>query len=79
MSFTSTHRMLKQVSVLGGLSSVMELAEILIGMNSMVAGNQLEKLMEQLRADLSANPPLPGAYTPKKGEVCAAKFTDGEW
>lgn len=42
-------------------------------------GPQLEKLMEQLRAEMAANPPLAGAYTPKKNEICAAKFTDGEW
>jgi len=42
-------------------------------------GPQLEKLMEQLRQDLSTNPPLPGAYTPKRGDLCAAKFVDGEW
>jgi len=42
-------------------------------------GPALVTLMEQLRSDLNANPPLPGAYTPKKGDLCAAKFTDGEW
>lgn len=35
--------------------------------------------MEQLRADMTATPPLPGSYAPKKGELCAAKFSDGEW
>ena len=35
--------------------------------------------MEQLRSDLSTNPPLEGAYTPKKGDNCASKFVDGEW
>lgn len=42
-------------------------------------GPQLEKLMEQLRQDLATNPPLPGAYTPKRNDLCAAKFVDGEW
>lgn len=43
-------------------------------------GPQLEKLMEQLRQDMTANPPLPGAYTPKRNDVCAAKFSqDSEW
>jgi len=42
-------------------------------------GPQLEKLMEQLRSDMSSSPPLPGSYTPRKGDLCAAKFTDGEW
>jgi len=35
--------------------------------------------MEQLRSELDNNPPLPGSYTPKKGDLCAAKFSDGEW
>ncbi|KAI0236877.1 Staphylococcal nuclease domain-containing protein 1 [Lamellibrachia satsuma] len=42
-------------------------------------GPQFEKLMEQLRADLRENPPLPGAYTPKPRDICAAMFEDGEW
>jgi staphylococcal nuclease domain-containing protein 1 len=42
-------------------------------------GPSLVTLMEQLRSELSANPPLTGAYAPKKGDLCAAKFTDGEW
>lgn len=43
-------------------------------------GPQLEKLMEQLRQDMAANPPLPGAYTPKRNDLCAAKFSqDNEW
>lgn len=42
-------------------------------------GPQLEKLMEQLRSDLMATPPLPGSYTPRRGDLCAAKFTDAEW
>jgi staphylococcal nuclease domain-containing protein 1 len=35
--------------------------------------------MEQLRGELTSNPPLPGSYKPKRGELCAAKFVDGEW
>ena len=35
--------------------------------------------MEQLRTDMSASPPLTGSYSPRKGDMCAAKFTDGEW
>ncbi|XP_069102098.1 staphylococcal nuclease domain-containing protein 1-like [Argopecten irradians] len=43
-------------------------------------GPQLEKLMEQLRQDMESNPPLPGSYTPKKGDVCAAQFSaDESW
>lgn len=42
-------------------------------------GPLLETLVEQMRSDLDNNPPLPGSYTPKKGDLCAAKFSDGEW
>ena len=35
--------------------------------------------MEQLRTEFGTSPPLPGAYTPIKGDLCAAKFADGEW
>jgi len=44
-----------------------------------VLGPLLETLMEQMRSELDNNPPLPGSYTPKKGDLCAAKFSDGEW
>ena len=44
-----------------------------------VAGPQLEKMMEQLRLDMTSSPPLPGAYTPRRGEMCVAKYSDGEW
>ena len=42
-------------------------------------GPQLEELMDQLRQEFTTNPPLPGSHTPKKGELCASKFVDGEW
>lgn len=43
-------------------------------------GTSLEKLMESLREDMETNPPLPGAYTAKRGDLCAAKFSqDGQW
>jgi len=42
-------------------------------------GPKLEALMKQIRDEFSNNPPLAGAYQPKKGELCAAKFVDGQW
>jgi staphylococcal nuclease domain-containing protein 1 len=37
-------------------------------------------LTTQLRAELEARPPVPGAYTPKVGDLCVAKFSmDNEW
>jgi len=42
-------------------------------------GPALEQLTLQLRQELNTNPPLAGSYTPKKGDLCAAKFSDGEW
>ena len=35
--------------------------------------------MNEMRQELAANPPLAGAYTPKKGAKCIAQFTDGLW
>lgn len=43
-------------------------------------GPKAEALLAKLRQEFQANPPLPGAYTPKRGDVAAAKFTvDDEW
>ena len=40
----------------------------------------LEGMLGRLRAEIAANPPLAGAYTPKKGELAIAKFSDDdEW
>lgn len=43
------------------------------------AGAKLEQLMEQLRSELESTPPLPGAYTPRTGDLCAAQFVDNQW
>ncbi|XP_055606182.1 staphylococcal nuclease domain-containing protein 1 [Uranotaenia lowii] len=43
-------------------------------------GSKLEELMTKLRQDFRAMPPVTGAYNPKRGEMCAAKFSeDNEW
>nr|XP_003475212.1 staphylococcal nuclease domain-containing protein 1 [Cavia porcellus] len=42
-------------------------------------GTQLEKLMENMRNDISSHPPVEGAYAPRRGDFCIAKFVDGEW
>ena len=42
--------------------------------------SMLENLVSQLRQELSANPPLPGAYKPIRGDLAVAKFTgDDQW
>ncbi|KAF7998494.1 hypothetical protein HCN44_010902 [Aphidius gifuensis] len=42
--------------------------------------NQVESLLTRLRQELEDNPPLPGAFNPKRGELVAAKFTgDDQW
>ena len=36
--------------------------------------------MDDLRQEMESNPPLPGAYTPKKGDMCASRFSqDNQW
>ena len=43
-------------------------------------GPRLEKLMEEMRGAMESEPPLPGSYTPKRGDLCAARFSaDGQW
>lgn len=43
-------------------------------------GPKAVALQSKLRQEFEANPPLPGAYNPKRGDICAAKFTvDNEW
>jgi len=42
-------------------------------------GSALEQLMDNLREEFKSNPPLAGAYTPKKNDLCAAKFVDDQW
>ncbi|XP_043270366.1 staphylococcal nuclease domain-containing protein 1 [Venturia canescens] len=42
--------------------------------------SMVEGLLARLRQELEANPPLPGAYNPKRGELVAAMFTgDDQW
>ncbi|XP_066490131.1 staphylococcal nuclease domain-containing protein 1 isoform X2 [Tiliqua scincoides] len=45
----------------------------------METGTQLEKLMETMRSEIVAHPPVEGLYTPRRGDYCIAKFIDGEW
>lgn len=44
------------------------------------SGPEFETLLSELREELAANPPLPGAFHANKGDIVAAKFSeDGEW
>ena len=43
-------------------------------------GAKLESLLSKLRQELEVSPPLPGSYTPKRNDLCAAQFTeDNAW
>lgn len=44
------------------------------------SGPKLEQLMTKLRQDFKASPPVSGSFTPKRDDLCAAKFSeDEEW
>ncbi|KAL7636680.1 UNVERIFIED_CONTAM: hypothetical protein RMT77_012429 [Armadillidium vulgare] len=42
-------------------------------------GPALESMMDNLRQEFEARPPVTGAFTPKRGAFCASKFVDGAW
>ncbi|KAF7265330.1 hypothetical protein GWI33_021313 [Rhynchophorus ferrugineus] len=43
-------------------------------------GPKAEALFAKMRQEFEANPPLPGSFTPKRGEICAAQYSvDNEW
>ncbi|XP_031619564.1 staphylococcal nuclease domain-containing protein 1 [Contarinia nasturtii] len=43
-------------------------------------GAKLETLMAKLRKEFQESPPLAGAFTPKRNDLCAAQFSeDNEW
>ncbi|XP_033888738.1 staphylococcal nuclease domain-containing protein 1-like isoform X1 [Acipenser ruthenus] len=42
-------------------------------------GTQLETLMETMRSEIAAHPPVEGSYLPRRGDYCISKFADGEW
>lgn len=43
-------------------------------------GAKLEELMTKLRQEFRAMPPVTGSYNPRRGDLCAAKFSeDNEW
>lgn len=45
-----------------------------------VLGPKLEQMMTELRQELTNQPPLAGAYNPKRGDLCAARFSqDNQW
>ncbi|XP_053623818.1 staphylococcal nuclease domain-containing protein 1 [Plodia interpunctella] len=43
-------------------------------------GTKLESLMEKIHQEFKSNAPLPGSYVPRRGQICAARFTlDDQW
>lgn len=42
--------------------------------------NNLESMLTRLRQEIASNPPLTGAYTPRRGDMAIAKFSeDDQW
>ncbi|KAI5729280.1 hypothetical protein M8J76_000948 [Diaphorina citri] len=59
------------------VSSVPELA---IYCQKVSEASKIDSLMSRLRQEFTANPPVLGAYTPKRTDICAARFpADQEW
>lgn len=43
-------------------------------------GGKLDAMMAKLHAEFQSNPPITGAFTPKRNELCAAQFSiDKQW
>lgn len=43
-------------------------------------GPEIEALLNRLRQEVTTNPPIPGSYKPKKGDLAMGKFSqDGLW
>lgn len=54
--------------------------ELLFYVQQTEQGAKLEALLSKLRQEFQSSPPLSGAFTPKKNDLCAAQFTeDNEW
>lgn len=55
-------------------------AELGFFAQSVDKGPALDAMMAKMRQEFISSPPLAGSYTPKKGDLCAAKFSaDNEW
>lgn len=43
-------------------------------------GSKLEALMDKIHHEFKNNAPLPGSYVPRRGNICASRFTlDDQW
>ena len=63
-----------------GVVSIISNDAITVYVQKVEHGLALDELIANLREDLANNPPLPGAYRPKPGDICAAIFAeDGLW
>nr|BAN21254.1 ebna2 binding protein P100 [Riptortus pedestris] len=59
---------------------VVEVSEIGFYCQIAASGSKLNALQAKMAQEMAANPPLPGAYSPKKGDLCAAKYpADNMW
>uniref|UniRef100_A0A8C1XAX7 Staphylococcal nuclease domain-containing protein n=1 Tax=Cyprinus carpio TaxID=7962 RepID=A0A8C1XAX7_CYPCA len=48
-------------------------------LQTLLGSTKLESLMESMRGEIAAQPPVEGSFSPRRGDFCIAKFGDGEW
>uniref|UniRef100_A0A0A9XU00 Staphylococcal nuclease domain-containing protein 1 n=1 Tax=Lygus hesperus TaxID=30085 RepID=A0A0A9XU00_LYGHE len=59
---------------------IVETGELTFWCQYAAQGQKLNALQAKLSQEMAANPPLAGSYTPKRGDLCAAKYpVDDSW
>uniref|UniRef100_A0A8D9BSS8 Staphylococcal nuclease domain-containing protein 1 n=1 Tax=Cacopsylla melanoneura TaxID=428564 RepID=A0A8D9BSS8_9HEMI len=78
---TSNERADRTVNYIEAIVCVVEAAtDLSIYCQKVSEAPKIDSLMSRLRQEFTANPPVLGAYTPRRNDICAARFpADQEW